>query len=815
MSNIHHPFYYNDKFVIIFCLLLLSSCKNGLSQSFTAFDANRTLPLLSSPTSFASSFNSNRTSSPQFQLPTTLPISESQPLSKSNAIEYFQSLFQKAIPLNLNREQTKIFLIAPTNNTTNDSNVPLSASNDNILFEGIGQPIERKKSYYFLIPNEQITGRSVTGGDQSAAPQIVSDKIAHNYQLDTLDNSLSQNFTGTELNSNRNFSLLTEESRTSGNDSHPISNPFASAPYRSSNDVIESLIQNIFSDLTLQSLPPEEVLFGKLPEPDPQKQLDPAIIFGNRTEPEQQPPIEFNQPRQVEPESQFQTQPSPQLPLQPASQFHPQPETQLQPQPVPQFQTQPSSQLPLQPAYQFNQQPATQLQPQPAPQFQTQSPSPPPPQLQKVDFRQPPTTPILTNYSLGNLDINNRSLNNTLTANQRGFISNNDIFNNNYTLNQGYNRNFKPNQGNYTFDRENFTFVRNVNNLPSLQQHNGFTSNFTLNNNYNLTNSNNYKSFEPVRHATVSFNLSSFQFPPIPPRYQAGVEYSETDEMPNVTDQDLFVELNRIQEPSVSVTKPEPISRFSTTDVPRTIPTTFNDEIKATTLPIDYDQLQNNQQQQQQQLVTGKIQAQTFFPSTPIPRGQTVQFHSQRVTHVAPASHSKEISNGNLAYQKLNISRYNNYFNNNYYAPYENTNFPIYNSPTVSGSTNEYYKYNISGNNFVKTYPTTLQHRSSISTMQTNRPLTTTLVPNPFLNKQQSTQQQSTGSLTTYRYSSISQRSKSRPTMGINPTTTKPEPPSLRTVAVPMVMIPTEIADRLVNIISLPNYKFYLGKKTG
>ncbi|KPM10354.1 hypothetical protein QR98_0089090 [Sarcoptes scabiei] len=53
--------------------------------------------------------------------------------------------------------------------------------------------------------------------------------------------------------------------RSIGNDSQLLTNPFSSAPYQSSNDFINTLIQNVFSDLTLQSLPPEEILFGKLP----------------------------------------------------------------------------------------------------------------------------------------------------------------------------------------------------------------------------------------------------------------------------------------------------------------------------------------------------------------------------------------------------------------------------------------------------------------------------------------------------------------------------------------------------------------------
>ncbi|OTF73784.1 hypothetical protein BLA29_007517, partial [Euroglyphus maynei] len=265
MFNIHHS---NAKFVI-FLLFLSSFCKNGLSQSFT--------PL-----------NFNETSSPEFQLlPTPLQL-QPLPLSKSNAIEYFQSLFQQALPFNLNREQTKIFLIAPTNLTSNNNSnetlqAPTNIANENIIFN---QPIERKKSFYFLIPNQQLTGRSAT--DQ---PQIVSDS--------SVDSSFPQNVTDFNSNANGNFSLLTEESRTSGNDSRSLSNPFASAPYRSSNDVIDNLIKNIFNDITLQSLPPEDVLFGKLPE----KQFDPAEIFGNFTQPEKQSTIELNQQPQYEPAS--------------------------------------------------------------------------------------------------------------------------------------------------------------------------------------------------------------------------------------------------------------------------------------------------------------------------------------------------------------------------------------------------------------------------------------------------------------------------------------------------------------------------------
>src|SRR5699024_8349444 len=47
------------------------------------------------------------------------------------------------------------------------------------------------------------------------------------------------------------------------NDSSLLANPFASAPYRSANYIINRLIENIFGEhVTLQSLPPEELLFG-------------------------------------------------------------------------------------------------------------------------------------------------------------------------------------------------------------------------------------------------------------------------------------------------------------------------------------------------------------------------------------------------------------------------------------------------------------------------------------------------------------------------------------------------------------------------
>ncbi|XP_027198551.2 uncharacterized protein LOC113792807 [Dermatophagoides pteronyssinus] len=866
MFNIHQ-----SNVVIFLLLLVLSSFyKNGFTQS---------------------SLNLNETSSTnQFRLstPTPTPIL-SQPLLKSNAIEYFQWLLQKALPLNLNHEQTKIFLIAPANYSgTNNSNLSSSQQqqqqtstnieNDNIIFTGISQPIERRKSYYFLIPNEQLNGRSASE-QLITEPQIVSDPIAtQNYSSEIFDNSLSQNFTN--FNQSNNFSLLTEESRTSGNDSHSISNPFASSPYRSSNDVIESLIKNIFSDLTLQSLPPEDVLFGKLPERDSKVDLDPAIIFGNITQSDQRSSIELNQsPPQNELASQFQSQPSPQLQPQFESQFQSQPSPQLQPQfesqfqaqplpqlqpppapkfqdqplpqlqppPAPQFQDQPLPQLQPPPASKFQDQPLPQLQPPPAPKFQDQPlpqlqpppapqfqdqplpqlqprplkqfqlkptpqlepPSPPPTsslQLQTVNFRQPPTTPLFTNYSLENF--NNQILRNDFNLNQSRFINNNNI-------DQGLTRDLAPNHGNYSFDRENFTFVRNDNNLPSSRQHSGFANNFTINQNYNLTNSNNYQ--PPT---TVPLNLSSFRFSKIPPPYQAGVEYSAPDEMPDqdITDQDLFVELNRIQEQpsssaaSSSAAKPAPVSRFSTTNVPQTFPTSFNNEIVATTLPINYGQQQNQPQQNQPRMV-GEIPTKTFFPPTPIPRGQTVQFHSQRVTHVAPSTKSTS----NLSYQNLNTSRYNNFFNNNFYAPYDNTNYSIYNSPIVSGSNDNYYKYNFSGNNFVETFPNKLQTTNQSPLLPP--PPTSTLVTNSLPNKQQLSSRHSTGLLLTSTFtgsSSISQRSKLRPTpININNIPRPQPPPTLRTNDdnIPMVMIPSDMANRLVNIISLPNYKFYLGKK--
>ena len=47
-----------------------------------------------------------------------------------------------------------------------------------------------------------------------------------------------------------------------------LSNPFAATPYKSNTETINSLIANIFGNLSLQSLPPEELIFGALPSPN-------------------------------------------------------------------------------------------------------------------------------------------------------------------------------------------------------------------------------------------------------------------------------------------------------------------------------------------------------------------------------------------------------------------------------------------------------------------------------------------------------------------------------------------------------------------
>ena len=45
-----------------------------------------------------------------------------------------------------------------------------------------------------------------------------------------------------------------------------VSNPFASTPYLSDTETIQSLISKLFGNVGLQSLPPEELLFGSLPQ---------------------------------------------------------------------------------------------------------------------------------------------------------------------------------------------------------------------------------------------------------------------------------------------------------------------------------------------------------------------------------------------------------------------------------------------------------------------------------------------------------------------------------------------------------------------
>ncbi|UXI19063.1 hypothetical protein NH340_JMT05006 [Sarcoptes scabiei] len=174
--------------------------------------------------------------------------------SHLDPISYFHHLFSQAIPLKLEPSRTKVFLITSsplsnineknTNNNNNNSTDPFQSSSllsssssssplisstistvsnhneTDLIFNSVGQPVERRKSIYMLFPREQLL--------TSAS--------------DTINNN-----------------------RSIGNDSQLLTNPFSSAPYQSSNDFINTLIQNVFSDLTLQSLPPEEILFGKLP----------------------------------------------------------------------------------------------------------------------------------------------------------------------------------------------------------------------------------------------------------------------------------------------------------------------------------------------------------------------------------------------------------------------------------------------------------------------------------------------------------------------------------------------------------------------
>lgn len=86
-----------------------------------------------------------------------------------------------------------------------------------------------------------------------------------------------------------------------------LANPFSSSPYQSNSETINSLIQNIFSNVTLEALPPSEVLFGALPEGNitevstifdaaPVAQLDgenvtSRVIFAEETPKETQPQL--------------------------------------------------------------------------------------------------------------------------------------------------------------------------------------------------------------------------------------------------------------------------------------------------------------------------------------------------------------------------------------------------------------------------------------------------------------------------------------------------------------------------------------------
>lgn len=231
--NRHPPMTMLTSIVIYITLFLL---KPTQSQYF-GFGANRTTsrpslppiptkpPLIPrpftpttttvSPSNYVQSFGENNIGTNYVGSSTPISNSASSDINTSNDnLAAYNYLYNPIIPMAIDPQRTKVFLIKTFNNGTETQSDFTSLLNN---FE----PIDESKSIYMLYPNSEL--------ETSASDRISS-------------------VNGRNTTTNQTL----------------ISNPFSSAPYQSSNDIINSLIQNIFSDLTLQTLPPEELIFGKL-----------------------------------------------------------------------------------------------------------------------------------------------------------------------------------------------------------------------------------------------------------------------------------------------------------------------------------------------------------------------------------------------------------------------------------------------------------------------------------------------------------------------------------------------------------------------
>lgn len=101
-------------------------------------------------------------------------------------------------------------------------------------------------------------------------------------------------------NSVSNVNNLDQTSFFVSNDSSLLRNPFETLPYQSSNDLINSLVENIFGNFTLQSLPSEDLLFGGRINRNKDLMIDVDELFKQDKPRESQPTDNFKVDREIQ-----------------------------------------------------------------------------------------------------------------------------------------------------------------------------------------------------------------------------------------------------------------------------------------------------------------------------------------------------------------------------------------------------------------------------------------------------------------------------------------------------------------------------------
>ena len=160
---------------------------------------------------------------------------------------------------------------APIVEPVNESNSSQSRLTLEPLFSssfGIN-PVEIKfipASVFFLIPNQ--TDQLVSSSGNLA---LQSNPLIHNYILNTESENPINNKIEPSNNIETKVNVIDEVANSAEikNGSLVLHNLLDSIPYQSNYETINSLIENIFKEShTLQSLPPEELIFGALPSPN-------------------------------------------------------------------------------------------------------------------------------------------------------------------------------------------------------------------------------------------------------------------------------------------------------------------------------------------------------------------------------------------------------------------------------------------------------------------------------------------------------------------------------------------------------------------